>query len=75
MWDWERIVACSLELPQRQSWGQRDWNGDEGGTGRVRTKLAVLTGQCSRRFWTEAPGLPECWECGGWGMCQQEPIG
>lgn len=54
MGEWERIVACSFPLAQRQSWGQRDWDRGEGGIGRARPKLVVPTGWCGRRFWTEA---------------------
>lgn len=46
--------GCSFPLVQRQSWGQWDWNRDEGGVGRVRTKLVVPTAWCGRRLWIEA---------------------
>lgn len=41
MREWERDMACSSELAQGQSWDQRNWNGDEGGPGRVRAKLVA----------------------------------
>lgn len=54
MGEWERKVACSFPLTRRQSWGQRDFKGDEGGAGRARAQLVVPTGQHGRRVWTEA---------------------
>ena len=49
MREWDRTVAGSFELAQRQSWGERGWTRDEGWTGRVRTKLVVPTGRCTWR--------------------------
>lgn len=34
--------------------GPRDWNRDEGGVGRARTKLVVPPAGCGRRLRTEA---------------------
>lgn len=59
-------MACFFPLAQRQSWGQRDWNRDEGGW-----EGQNQAGGINRAVWQEIldRGLAENWGCGGY---QQE---